>query len=447
MGINGKVHISQCMIVKNEERNIEKALSWGKGIVGEQIVVDTGSSDRTVYLAKAMGASVYSFSWIDDFSAAKNFAISKAQGDWIVFLDADEVFTPEDAKKIPSILEQLEKTGTTAVVTGCMQLNDKGELFAAASHIRIFRNQPGLCYHRRIHEQLGWEDGTPLQVADATAQLSIIHSGYCGQAWKEKKTSRRNLDLILKELESNPSDHELMGYLGDEYFAAGQWDEAMDAYRKAIDAMPDVLDERDQRSAATFLHLMDLAQREPENGREICTIYRKAVKLLPEEADFDYILGFYYTSENMLAKGIFYLEQSLDKLNRYGCYNRAMLVTGHLQEVYETLAACCLFVGERDKAVRFSITVLKDIPYSMRALCILLQALSGQMEGERVPLPEITGLFEKIYNMGSAKDRLFILRAADEVSCQEIKEYMEGSFTDEELTYIRQAERRRRVED
>ena len=69
------VRLSQCMIVKNEEKNIERALSWGKDIMYEQIVVDTGSTDRTVDIAKQMGAKVYHFEWIDDFAAAKNYAI------------------------------------------------------------------------------------------------------------------------------------------------------------------------------------------------------------------------------------------------------------------------------------------------------------------------------------------------------------------------------------
>ena len=73
------MRISQCMIVKNEEANIEKALSWGRGILWEQIVVDTGSTDRTVELAEAMGAKIYHFDWIDDFAAAKNYAIKKDQ--------------------------------------------------------------------------------------------------------------------------------------------------------------------------------------------------------------------------------------------------------------------------------------------------------------------------------------------------------------------------------
>ena len=77
MKVRSRAKISQCMIVKNEEANIERALSWGKGVVSEQIVVDTGSTDRTVEIAERMGAKIYHFEWIDDFAAAKNFAISK----------------------------------------------------------------------------------------------------------------------------------------------------------------------------------------------------------------------------------------------------------------------------------------------------------------------------------------------------------------------------------
>lgn len=95
-----ELRLSQCMIVKNEEKNIQRALSWGKEFMWEQIVVDTGSTDRTAELAKEMGAKVFVFPWINDFSAAKNYAIEQASGDWIAFLDADEYFSPEDAKKL-----------------------------------------------------------------------------------------------------------------------------------------------------------------------------------------------------------------------------------------------------------------------------------------------------------------------------------------------------------
>ena len=122
-----KIRLSQCMIVKNEEKNIRRALSWGKDILWEQIVVDTGSTDRTAALAKEMGAKVFYFSWIDDFAAAKNFAIDQASGDWIAFLDADEYFSPEDVKKLLPILEELDREGFYAASARWVQVDGSEE--------------------------------------------------------------------------------------------------------------------------------------------------------------------------------------------------------------------------------------------------------------------------------------------------------------------------------
>ena len=112
-----KKTISQCMIVKNEEKNIRRALSWGKDIMCEQIVVDTGSSDRTVEIAREMGAKIFSFPWINDFAAAKNFAIDQAKGDWIAFLDADESFTRRMQRRFRRYWNMLE-TMLTAFLQG-----------------------------------------------------------------------------------------------------------------------------------------------------------------------------------------------------------------------------------------------------------------------------------------------------------------------------------------
>ena len=119
--------ISQAMIVKNEEKNIEKALSWGKGIVAEQIVVDTGSTDRTVEIAEKMGAKVVYFPWQDDFALAKNFAISQCQYTWIALLDADEYFDEEDAKKLPNLLKKVDKDSRFGgILTAWLHLNQEG---------------------------------------------------------------------------------------------------------------------------------------------------------------------------------------------------------------------------------------------------------------------------------------------------------------------------------
>ena len=150
----GKIKISQCMIVKNEEQDIRRALSWGKGIVSEQIVVDTGSTDNTVQIAEEMGAKVFHFEWCDDFSAAKNYAIEQASGDWIAFLDADEYFSEQDARKIPGLLKKIEnaslKSGRIHLVrTALVDLNDDGEIFSVGQQDRIFRNMKGLRYKNR----------------------------------------------------------------------------------------------------------------------------------------------------------------------------------------------------------------------------------------------------------------------------------------------------------
>ena len=159
-----RANISQCMIVKNEEENIIKALSWGKKIMAEQIVIDTGSTDRTIELAKQMGAIVYEFPWDDDFAAAKNYAIEKARYDWIAFLDADEYMDSQQGEKLIEFVQQLHNTKTDMIITAFVNLNDEGNVLSIDSHSRIFRSY--LRYEGKIHESLTLPDGSMLQAAD-----------------------------------------------------------------------------------------------------------------------------------------------------------------------------------------------------------------------------------------------------------------------------------------
>ncbi len=440
------IRISQCMIVKNEEANIRKALSWGKGIVWEQIVVDTGSTDRTVEIATSMGARIFHFPWVDDFAAAKNFAISQAGGQWIALLDADEALAPGDEQKLPGIIRQLETTQAQAITTGWMQLDEAGKIMAAGTQIRIFRNLPGLSYRRRIHEQLEWKDKSPLRVADATKELSILHTGFCGAAWEEKRVNERNRKLILKELEDHPGDYEMMGYLGDEYYAGGNQQEAEAWYRKAVKAMPAALDARDQRSAVTFLHLLQIMSAGRGAAKEMQDLYRKAVSLLPEEADFDYLMGEYFAAAGAYQEGRVHLELAIEKLEQYGCYNRAMLLNSHLKEAYERLAWCCLLTEDRERAVHYSVAVLKAQPYSMQALSILLEAFLGKGEKPISPPEAVLGFLDQLYRQDQLKDRLFLLRAAAGVGWKELEGLLEQRFTQEELQSIQTIRNRERGE-
>ena len=82
--------INLVMIVKNEARSLKKCLQAAKPLVDRILITDTGSTDKTVEIADMMGAAVSEFTWVDDFSAARNFALDQSDADWNLVLDADE---------------------------------------------------------------------------------------------------------------------------------------------------------------------------------------------------------------------------------------------------------------------------------------------------------------------------------------------------------------------
>lgn len=415
MSRGNQLRISQCMIVKNEEKNIERALSWGKAIMWEQIVVDTGSTDRTVELAKEAGAKVFSFPWTDDFAAAKNYALDKAKGDWIAFLDADEYLMPEDAKKIFQVLKDLPPGRFDGISTGCQNLDEQGKIFSSGTLIRFFRNTPKLRYRRRIHEQLEASGGRELHIGDVTREISIFHTGYQKKALDQKEREGRNRRLIGKELEENPDSYEMMGYMGDECLSDGDLKEAEEWYNRAIEHMPAILDEYDQRSAYTFTKLLTLLMEKDGAAREAMEkVHRQAVERLPKEADFDYIMGRYFASEGQADLAAAYLEAAIEKLNTYGCSNRALILAGELLEAYDLLVRCCYEAGNREKCASYAVIYLKYQKYNMAVLSKLLKVLLPESEETNHPeYPAVLQFISKIYDFSLLKDKLFLVKAAE----------------------------------
>lgn len=373
------IRISQCMIVKNEEKNIEHALSWGRDVMWEQIVVDTGSTDGTVEIARSLGARVCHYDWIHDFAAAKNYAIEQAKGDWIAFLDADEYMAPGDAKRLLEILDSLPLDKFDGISTGWQQLDSEGRIFASGTQIRIFRNKPDIRYRRRIHEQLESTEGRELRIGDVVASLSIFHTGYQGEAYARKNEGGRNRKLILEELAHNPKDHEMMGYMGDECLEDGDRAGAEQWYRRSVENMPGRLPEEDQRSAVTYTRLLTLlTEKEDAAWENAEAIYKKAVGHFPKEADFDYIAGRYFATAGKAGRASSYLEAALKKLNDFGCSNRALLLAANLMDAYDLLVRCCYEAGESQKCVSYAVACLKYDKYIMTVLSRLLLLLAPE---------------------------------------------------------------------
>lgn len=450
MVVNMKIHnmarISQCMIVKNEERKIEQALSWGKGVVSEQIVVDTGSTDRTVEIAERMGAQVYHFEWIDDFAAAKNYAISKAKYEWIAFLDADEYFTPEDARKLLYYVRKLQNRKYDIILTGWIHLDNNGEVMGVGTQARIFRNDPGLGYKRRIHEGLGSLGDKAYTLVDATNELSIYHTGYGKIENKEKTASKRNLKLILLELEEHPEDWEMLGYLGDEYYSRGDLDQAEKAFRDSIARIPEDADTVYDpiRIEMDFVKLLELLYSKRNVEEPVfLEVYEQAVKWLPEDGDTDYLAGKYYVERGDCKKGETYLKKALEKLEKYGTSSKAMLLAGSVQSAYELLAGCCYNNGKLGDCISNTIILLKMDRYLMGPLFLMLSAFrqdeANGREGAADAAAVAAFLGQSLYDFTSLKDRLFVLKAAMKAYYEGLTGIIRGMFTPEELQLVDQA--------
>ncbi len=420
--------ISLCMIVKNEEKKLERALSWGAGVLWEKILVDTGSTDGTVSLAEKLGTKVYHFDWIDDFAAARNFALEQAGGDWILTLDADEWPVPETPDKLAAIVSQAADRKVDGIFGGILELDGKGQVATCSSRIRIFRNTPELRYRRRVHEQLGFSDGRPMQLADAEKELLFFHDGYVGEALAGKQRSKRNLRLLEQELSEHPDDYEVMGYLGDEYSSYGEKEQALCWYRKSVEHMPEALREGDPRSAWTFSALIALYGEKGEIS-EAEGIYRLAVGKQPEEADYDYQMGCLCVAGQRWEDGIRYLAGGLAKLEQHGSANSCMRIKAALEEVYGNLALCFWRSGRRGEAVETSVALLKAKPFEMKALYILLSAFyedGGGKADTEAYVESVSAFLGKLYPLPDLKSRLFIARAAEKAGWEAMRIRMEA---------------------
>jgi len=210
-----KLTISLCMIVKDEEEMLPGCLEPLRGVVDEMIVVDTGSSDRTVEIAESFGAKVVSFPWNGSFSDARNASIEAASGDWLIYLDADEHMEAQDARHLRALLGRTWREGFYLVETNYTGGSDAG---SAVTHmaLRVWRNRPQYRFSGRIHEQKTHTMPTYLPERFETTRIRVRHYGYLNQRIASKDKSRRNIQLL--EQEAQESRTPFTDYnLGSEY--------------------------------------------------------------------------------------------------------------------------------------------------------------------------------------------------------------------------------------
>lgn len=148
------VQISLCMIVKNEEDVLARCLNSVQGIADEIIIVDTGSDDHTKEIAKQFTDNVLDFQWCDDFSAARNFSFFPATKDYILWLDADDVFLPEDRKRLIELKKSLSPDTSVVMMKYHTAFHEDGSPSFTYYRERLLKNHAGFQWKGAVHEAI-----------------------------------------------------------------------------------------------------------------------------------------------------------------------------------------------------------------------------------------------------------------------------------------------------
>jgi tetratricopeptide (TPR) repeat protein len=222
------VSLSAALIVKDEADHLDACLTSLRGLADEIVVVDTGSSDRSVEVAEQHGAVVGRQAWHDDFSAPRNLSLDLASGDWILSLDADERVHGD----FPAARSRLDAADDCLAFL--VRFVPRVGWTPFREH-RLWRNRPDIRFHGRIHETV-----VPATTAAATATglridpfdvVTIQHLGYEGDRADKRA---RDEPMLLAELERNPDRPFVYDHLARVYEAAGDDRRAVDTWKRGI---------------------------------------------------------------------------------------------------------------------------------------------------------------------------------------------------------------------
>lgn len=216
--------ISLCMIVKDEEDVLERCLNSVSQLVDEIVIADTGSTDKTKEIAGKFTDKIYDFKWIDDFSAARNFAFEKATMDYIFWMDADDIILPEDHIKFRKLKDELTPDIDIVMMHYNTAFDDQGRATFSYYRERLSKRILNFKWHEPVHEYL--------QIGG-----KIINSDVCiTHAKVKKQKGSRNLEIYKERL----SKGEKLSPRGTYYYARELKDN--EKYEEAINMFSEFLD-------------------------------------------------------------------------------------------------------------------------------------------------------------------------------------------------------------
>ncbi|MCI1693599.1 TPR domain-containing glycosyltransferase [Aneurinibacillus aneurinilyticus] len=279
-----KKKISLCMIVKDEERYLPACLESVRTFVHEIIIVDTGSKDRTVEIAKKYGAKVFYTPWEDDFAKARNVSLEKATGDWILHLDADEQFEQEDKAKILSLVRSGTAEGYLFQVIN-YNFESTGDVCVFPS-LRLWKNKPEYRFVGALHEQISLSiiEHTTADSLSVTP-IRIHHYGYAEAVMKEKRKTERNIKIAELEVKKHPENGFYHYNLGTEYLRLHRYQEAIQQFQLAWEHSRGVQEVWVASLFKNYTSTLLMIRKFPE----ALHLLNKGIQLFPDFADLFYL--------------------------------------------------------------------------------------------------------------------------------------------------------------
>jgi glycosyltransferase involved in cell wall biosynthesis len=346
--------ISLCMIVKNEEHCLRRCLDSVRDYVDEMIIVDTGSTDHTVEIAKSYHAQLYHHPWENDFSKHRNQSLAYATGDWILQLDADEELFPDDGSRLKDIVRQ---GGADCYHCRFYDIKKDGTIHGIFYLVRLFRNGLGMGYERKVHNQL------VTQGTVAYSPIRIRHYGYDLTAEQMEAKHLRTTTLLQEALANDPEDAYSIYQLSSSFSMHREFDKAVAYGEMALDFM-----RRKQLKNSYFLIVFHTvarayyAQGRTDDAERICL---EALDFYPMHLDMcELLCDIYFRRQTLdpyrkMAERYLRIHQEIEKnpsiLGGYFCHSFT-----RRHEIYFGLACIHFMENELENADAFFIKSFED---------------------------------------------------------------------------------------
>ncbi len=364
--------ISLAMIVKDEEDVLARCLDSIKDYVDEIVIVDTGSKDKSIEIAKSYTKNFYTFKWIDDFAAARNFSFSKCTKDFILWMDADDIILPEDAQK----MKNLDLFDKEIVIFDYIYSHDEyGNSESTVPRERLLRRSLDLKWINEIHEVI------PLSRPYFISDIKTHH-------YRKSGTSERNLAIlerIVKKDKKNDPRNEY--YLAKEYYHSNKIESSIKCFKKYLKNKDGWWENRYE--AMCYLAKCYLS-------KNMITEFKKwifeGLKLEERTAEPYFLMGDYYFNHQEWEKAIHWYKICL-------AIERPKELLASFSPEYITwkphLQLCAAYntVGNTEKAAYHNEQVLKYRPGDQRAL-------NNKLIFDSIESPKTNGQGKRL-NLGS----------------------------------------------